>query len=549
MAGMRPPRERAPTVRLAKTWGPALLAAWLVLLGAGSPAGAGPGFLDEPANLFEVLDEGDGICSYPGDPDCVKGSTVRRTRRIRLRTELLLGLEPGAVHLVRFNLVPGVNPTGWVAAGEKVQHGFVQWQAALDGDPLAWVGIFASPVAPMMWAAAPAPAPSVAIHEVAARAPDEPLGPGSDGPAPKAPTSQQPSPGIAHPTPPTGRSFLVSISSPRYGSYQVRGALGPLGTSSVGVVTQMDYSGLLACGLGDDPSKRGHGRCCRCCCRGGGGRGGSHGAGDPEASGGSTHLGPVGEPGNVTPTEVTLLLLCTEEALEVVKGLISEPDTPEGAMDVTLMDSVARTNLALQRSGTGVTISWVKPGTTWVSPYAKVWDQTMPEIQKALRDPTNPDFRRVHALRDDLGADLVSLVVGKRNAKVCGWGDIYDVGGTDEENAGNAFSVVRFECLGDHSLTHEVAHAFGCCHDRGDTALPCAWPYYRYAHWYQDYRGVEWSTVMGVLGGKRVLGYSNPDLTFNATPDLDPRHVSFGRDDANNARMIREYAPKVATYR
>jgi hypothetical protein len=510
-------------------WGSVLLAASLVLLGAGSAASAGPEVLDEPADLFEVLDEGNGTCSYPGDPDCVKGATVRRTRRIRLRTELLLRLEPGAVHLVRFNLVPGVSPTGWVAAGEKVQHGFVHWRAALDGDPLAWVGIFASPVPAMMWAAAPSGAPAGTIHEVAA---------------------QPPSPEVAHAAPPTGRSFLVSISSPRYGNYQVRGALGRLGTSSLGVVAQMDYSGLLACGMGDDPAKRGRGRCCRCCtCRGGGGHGGSHGAGDLEPSGGSTHAGPVGDPGNVTPTEVTLLLLYTEEALEVVKGLISEPDTPEGAMDVTLMDSVARTNLALQRSATGVTVSWVKPETTWVSPYAKVGDQTMPEIQKALRDPANVDFRRVHALRDDLGADLVSLVVGKRNAKVCGWGDIYDVDGTAEENAGNAFNVVRFECLGDHSLTHEVAHAFGCCHDKWDTALPCAWPYYRYAHRYRDFRGVEWSTVMGVLGGRRVLGYSNPDLAFNATPDLDPRHVSFGRDDANNARMIREYAPKVATYR
>ena len=137
-----------------------------------------------------------------------------------------------------------------------------------------------------------------------------------------------------------------------------------------------------------------------------------------------------------------------------------------------------------------------------------------------LADPSDGHMDEVHALRDEVGADLVSLMVAE--SSVCGLAYL-----------AGAFSLTIEGC----AFTHELGHNFGLSHDRyevggGSLAHP--------AYGYVNQRGFavgaapsnRWTTMMAYADQCRdsytfcsgVPRFSNPRQSHNG----DPLGIAYG---------------------
>ena len=144
--------------------------------------------------------------------------------------------------------------------------------------------------------------------------------------------------------------------------------------------------------------------------------------------------------------------------------------------------------------------------------------------------PSNPSdgyLDEVHAVRDEVGADLVHLLpmVGDNDYTACGKGFV-----------GRAFALTGYNC-GGLNFTHELGHNMGLNHDRyalcGPDSFCVDWPF-RYGYGYVNPQGLKsgaaesarWFTIMAY--GARCSDsdvycepaprFSNPDQTWNDDP-------------------------------
>jgi hypothetical protein len=119
----------------------------------------------------------------------------------------------------------------------------------------------------------------------------------------------------------------------------------------------------------------------------------------------------------------------------------------------------------------------------------------------------------VHALRDAVHADVVSLIVTGYNNPYGACGVAWLMAGNSPGFAPNAFSVVDRTCAtGYFSFGHEIGHNMGLNHARSDPTGTGAFPY-SYGYKWPGYR-----TVMAYAPGTRVLHFSNPNVTYGGVP-------------------------------
>ncbi len=139
----------------------------------------------------------------------------------------------------------------------------------------------------------------------------------------------------------------------------------------------------------------------------------------------------------------------------------------------------------------------------------------------------------IHRLRDQYGADVAILV--EHDPHGCG------LSAQVAASADKAFAAVHHECaaLG-YSLAHELGHLIGARHDEAldDSKTP-----FPYGHGFIN--GTTWRTMMSYeescSGCPRIPVWSNPDVIING--------VHAGTETANNARVIREAASRVAGFK
>lgn len=165
-------------------------------------------------------------------------------------------------------------------------------------------------------------------------------------------------------------------------------------------------------------------------------------------------------------------------------------------------------------------------------------DDSLRTDRVRLRGPDDGYMDEIHVMRNQHGADLVALLVGRRNM-YCGFADIYYGG----EHGG--FSVTAQEC-GSYIFAHELGHNLGAHHDPGtnmlDESLVLGFPY---GQGFCNRRG-NWRTVMSYNFREscrpRVPYFSNPNISYRGTPtgDEHARH---------NVRVINETAFHVANFR
>lgn len=160
---------------------------------------------------------------------------------------------------------------------------------------------------------------------------------------------------------------------------------------------------------------------------------------------------------------------------------------------------------------------------------------TEPDDLLRLRNPTDGFMDEVHALRSELGADIVVLFVHNLTAL----GGLAGGSSQGPVAADMAFAVVDWEFAVDNlSFAHELGHLMGARHhyEADDTETP-----YKYGHGSCRDWPYKYKTIMGVVTCKhpRVPYWSNPDVKYKnrATGDGTYR---------NNARVLKDNACRMA---
>lgn len=139
----------------------------------------------------------------------------------------------------------------------------------------------------------------------------------------------------------------------------------------------------------------------------------------------------------------------------------------------------------------------------------------------------------VHELRDRYGADAAVLLVDDP----VGCGLSVRVAADDAD----AFTALHHECAATmQSLAHEIGHLIGARHDRALDDTPRPFPFgHGYVH------GNKWRTIMSYKdscgGCERRNVWSSPNVLIDGVPA--------GNESTDNARVIRDQARRVASFR
>jgi hypothetical protein len=206
----------------------------------------------------------------------------------------------------------------------------------------------------------------------------------------------------------------------------------------------------------------------------------------------------------------------------------------EQGIEALVIQAVAETNQGYANSGMSTRLNLVG---TVLTDYTTSGDM-LTDLGR-LRHTSDGHMDELHALRDELGADLVSLI--DKQSGYCGLA--YRMTGLSPFFASSAFSVVNHSCAtGYFSFGHELGHNQGVHHDLEAAAGSSA--IFPYAFGYQDPLG-DFRTIMAYNcpgGCVRINHFSNPDVLFNG----EPTGVA---SQSDNARAIDETAAVVANFR
>ncbi len=162
-----------------------------------------------------------------------------------------------------------------------------------------------------------------------------------------------------------------------------------------------------------------------------------------------------------------------------------------------------------------------------------------------LQNKTDGRMDEIHSLRDRYGADLVSLIGEK--GRFCGWGNTMTT--PTKSFAPFAFSVVRSDCLDNHTLAHELGHNQGNVHNRDNTNKTGSYPY-SHGHRRCTSDGTGFRTIMSYPCGRGdyINYFSNPKVSYGNFPTgID--HGKDSRNSADAAKSMRNTASIVAAFR
>jgi hypothetical protein len=139
----------------------------------------------------------------------------------------------------------------------------------------------------------------------------------------------------------------------------------------------------------------------------------------------------------------------------------------------------------------------------------------------------------IHAVRDEMHADIVVLIVDSPDA--CG------LATRVKADADEAFAAVHHACaMTSYSIPHEIGHILGGRHDRAvdNTSRP-----FPFGHGFVN--GSKWRTIMAYKGScngcPRLPIWSNPNVMIEGEPAGDALTY--------DARVVSEQAARVAAFR
>ncbi len=160
-----------------------------------------------------------------------------------------------------------------------------------------------------------------------------------------------------------------------------------------------------------------------------------------------------------------------------------------------------------------------------------------------LKAPDDGFYDQAHALRDEHGADLVTLIIEAPNSSGVGRGTQLSSFSTPSDQI--AFSIVlRRSLVGTYTLVHELGHNLGANHTRSDQGSPGLFPYSN--GWIFSAEGTSYRTIMARQFGRKIGYFSNPNISFNGEATGSSAD---SETPADNASTINHYAPKAALFR
>lgn len=243
---------------------------------------------------------------------------------------------------------------------------------------------------------------------------------------------------------------------------------------------------------------------------------------------------------------VDVLVLYTDDA-RAAAGSVT-------AIDTLISQSIVQTNNAFSNSQVNTQLRLVHSAEV---NYTEAGFDT--DLDR-LAGTTDGFLNEAHTLRDQYGADLVTLLVAQRSA--CG---IAFVGNSPQYG----FSVINYDCSANLVMAHELGHNLGAFHDWFvDEEKGWAPGGQSDNHGWVNYAG-NWRTIMAYgdycyrqtpsKTCQRIAYYSNPRLVYNGAPigltaGSDSTCKAFDTTrpptcDADNARVFNANARTVANYR
>ena len=155
------------------------------------------------------------------------------------------------------------------------------------------------------------------------------------------------------------------------------------------------------------------------------------------------------------------------------------------------------------------------------------------QILTDLRGTNDGKMDNVHPLRDQYGADCVSMIC--QNGQYCGIA--YLMTNPSSSFASSAFCVVNYSCMtGYYSFGHELGHNMGCAHDPQNAGSAA----YSYSYGFRTSNN-QYRTIMAYAPGTRVKRFSSPNVTYNG--------YTMGATNQDNARSLNNTSAIVAAWR
>jgi len=211
-----------------------------------------------------------------------------------------------------------------------------------------------------------------------------------------------------------------------------------------------------------------------------------------------------------------------------------------GQLEADIVTAVADMNSAYAASGVNISLNLA--GTALTNYSGTNASQALSDI----RGTSDGQMDEIHAIRDQLGADIVALIY---DGQGCGIGYL-------GSSASTAFSVTDQPCLvGNRTMAHEIGHNQGAHHDRetlgGGSNGAYNYGYRRCSNGsVDDFGSPYYRTVLSYScsGVPRVGRFSNPNVNYLGVPQgVDPA-VNPAKG-AWNARTLNESASYVAGFR
>ena len=227
-----------------------------------------------------------------------------------------------------------------------------------------------------------------------------------------------------------------------------------------------------------------------------------------------------------------LLVVYTQGACDHANGCSN--------LEADIVTAITQLNTAYAASGINITMNLVGMA------FTNYTGTNASDTLSALRSTSDGVMDEVHPLRDQVGADIVSLIYSGQG---CGIGYL-------NSSASYAFNVTAVSCMvGNRTLAHEIGHNQGAHHDRETVGnAPDGAHNYGYRRCsdgsVDDFGSPYFRTVMsyGCPSASRVGRFSHPYINYNGVPSgVD--HAVDPAKGAWNALTLNNSATYVAGFR
>ena len=257
----------------------------------------------------------------------------------------------------------------------------------------------------------------------------------------------------------------------------------------------------------------------------------------PNSSEGTTGGGDTTSTSSASATSASDTVT-TGQVIDLLAAYTPQARTNAGGVsgiESRILNAVTKTNQAYLNSQVNMMLNIV--GMVEIN-YVETGDMT--DALPRLQGTTDGYMDNIHALRDQYGADQVTLISADSN--YCGYASVMTT--VDTGFAPYAFSVVHddsvYNCLGsNNTLAHELGHNQGNVHNIENTSIAgaAADAYgYRVCGVFRDIMAYSCS------GETRIPYFSNPNVYWNSQP-------TGILGSANTARSMNATAPTVASFR